>query len=95
MAVDRKTVQHVAALARLELSPEELDLYGAQLGSILGYVARLAELDLAGVEPLAHAAETSNVFREDVPRAPLGRDEALRNAPQSAGGFFVVPRVVE
>jgi aspartyl-tRNA(Asn)/glutamyl-tRNA(Gln) amidotransferase subunit C len=95
MAVDRKTVEHVARLARLDLAPEELDRLGTQLGAILDYVAQLGELDLAGVEPLAHAAETTNVFREDVPRPPLDRSEALKNAPERTDDSFVVPRVVE
>ena len=95
MTVDRKTVEHVARLARLELAPEELDRVGAQLGAILDYIAQLAELDLAGVEPLAHAAETVNVFREDTPRPSLDRSEALKNAPERTDDFFVVPKVVE
>ena len=95
MAVDRKTVEHVARLARLDLTPEELDRYGAQLGAILDYIAQLGELDLAGVEPLAHAAEASNVFREDAPRPSLDRAEALKNAPERTDEFFVVPKVVE
>jgi aspartyl-tRNA(Asn)/glutamyl-tRNA(Gln) amidotransferase subunit C len=95
VTVDRKTVEHVARLARLDLAPEELDRVGAQLGAILDYIAQLAELDLAGVEPLAHAAETSNVFREDVPRPSLDRSEALKNAPERTDEFFVVPKVVE
>jgi len=95
MAIDRATVEHVAKLARLELTPEELDLYGKQLGAILDYVAQLAALDVAGVEPLARAAEASNVFREDAPRPSLGRPEVLANAPERTDEFFVVPRVVE
>lgn len=95
MAIDPKTVEHVAKLARLDLTAEELGRYGAQLGAILDYIAQIAELDLSGVEPLAHAAETSNVFREDEPRPPLDRAEALKNAPQRTDEFFVVPRVVE
>jgi aspartyl-tRNA(Asn)/glutamyl-tRNA(Gln) amidotransferase subunit C len=95
MAIDRKTVEHVAKLARLELTPEEVDRYGKQLGAILDYIAKLEKIDLAGVEPLAHAADTANVFREDEPRAGLARDEALKNAPERTGDFFVVPKVVE
>jgi aspartyl-tRNA(Asn)/glutamyl-tRNA(Gln) amidotransferase subunit C len=95
MAIDRKTVEHVAKLARLELTPEEVDRYGKQLGAILDYIAKLEKIDLAGVEPLAHAADTANVFREDEPRAGLARDEAQKNAPERTGDFFVVPKVVE
>lgn len=95
VTIDRRTVEYVARLARLELSPEELDRYGTQLAAILEYVGQIGSLDLSGVEPLAHAAETANVFREDEPRPPLDRSEALRNAPGSTDEFFVVPKIVE
>lgn len=95
MAIDRKTVEHVAKLARLQLSPQELDRYGQQLGAILDYIAKLEKLDVSGVEPLAHAAESANVFRPDAPRPSLDRTEALKNAPERTGDFFIVPKVVE
>jgi len=95
MAIDRKTVEHVAKLARLELGPEDLERYGKQLGAILDYIAQLEKLDLKDVEPLVHPAETSNVFRADEPRPSLPREEALKNAPEKTGDFFVVPKVVE
>lgn len=95
MAIDRKTVEHVAKLARLKLSDEELDRYGRQLAAILDYIAKLEKLDVAGLEPLAHAAETSNVFRADAGRPCLERPEALKNAPERTNDFFIVPKVVE
>ena len=95
MAIDRKTVEHVATLARLKLSDEELTRYEKQLGAILEYIAKLEKVDLEGVEPLVHAAEGTNVFRDDVPRPCLEHHEALRNAPDKNGGFFIVPKVVE
>lgn len=95
MAIDPKTVQHVVRLAHLELSDEDLARYGSQLGAILDYVAQLEKLDVEGVEPLAHAAESSGVFREDVPGPCLPREEALKNAPERTGDFFVVPRIIE
>ena len=95
MAIDRKTVEHVAKLARLQLSPEELDRYGKQLAAILDYIAKLEKLDVQGLEPLAHAVDTENVFREDVPRPSLPRDAALQNAPEKNGDFFIVPKIVE
>lgn len=94
MAIDRKTVEHVAKLARLDLAPEALALYEKQLGAILDYIAKLEKLDVTGVEPLAHAGG-ENIFREDVTRPPLQRDEALKNAPERTHDFFVVPKVVE
>jgi aspartyl-tRNA(Asn)/glutamyl-tRNA(Gln) amidotransferase subunit C len=95
MAIDRKTVENVAKLARLQLSPEELDRYGAQLGAILDYIAKLEKLDVSALEPLAQAVETTNVFRDDVPRPSLPRDAALQNAPEKNGDFFIVPKILE
>lgn len=95
MAIDRKTVENVAKLARLQLTPEELDRYGKQLGAILDYIAKLEKLDVQGLEPLAHAVDTANVFREDAPRPSLPRDAALQNAPDKNGDFFIVPKIVE
>lgn len=95
MAIDRKIVEKVAKLARLQLSGEELDRYGAQLGAILDYIAKLEKIDVNGLEPLAHAVDTFNVFRDDVPRPSLSRDAALRNAPEKTGDFFIVPKIIE
>lgn len=95
MAIDRKTVEHVAKLARLQLSGEELAVYEKQLGAILDYVEKLGTLDVSRLEPLAHPAESSNVFRDDVVKPSLPRAEALRNAPDKNDDFFIVPKVVE
>ncbi len=88
-------IHYVARLARIELKPEEEQTLGAQLGNILGYVAKLKEVDVANVEPMAHAFPMVNVTRPDEPSAPLPHDEAMRNAPAKAGGLFVVPKIVE
>ena len=95
MAIDRKTVENVAKLARLQLTPDELDRYGKQLGAILDYIAKLEKLDVKGLEPLAHAVDTANVFREDAVRPGLARDAALQNAPEKNGDFFIVPKIIE
>lgn len=95
MAIARKTVEHVARLARLRLSEEELERYGSQLGAVLDLVARLETLDVSGLEPFAHPAEAENVFRDDAPRPSIPPEAALANAPERSGGFFVVPKVVE
>jgi aspartyl-tRNA(Asn)/glutamyl-tRNA(Gln) amidotransferase subunit C len=95
MAIDRKTVENVAKLARLQLTPEELDRYGAQLGAILDYIAKLEKLDVANLEPLAQAVDTQNVFRDDVPRPSLPREAALKNAPEKTEDFFIVPKIIE
>ena len=95
MSIERKTVEHVAKLARLQLSETELATYGAQLGAILDYIAKLEKLDVKDLEPLAHAAEARNVFRQDVPAPCLPRPEAIKNAPERTDDFFIVPKVVE
>ena len=88
-------VKYVAHLARLELTPEEEQKIGAQLGSILGYIETLKEVDVSGVEPTAHAFPLVNVTRADETRPSLSNEEALMNAPSKANGLFLVPRIVE
>ncbi len=93
--IDRKTIDHVALLARLELSEEEREVFTTQLEDILKYIEKLKELDTSKVEPMAYAATTKNVFREDVPRPSMGLEEALKNAPSRIADFFKVPKVIE
>ena len=88
-------VKYVAHLARLSLSPEEEQKIGAQLGNILGYIEKLKEVDVSGVEPTAHAFPLVNVTRPDEIRPSLSQEEALRNAPAQANGLFLVPKIVE
>ena len=87
-------VRHVAKLARLALDEQELARLGGQLESILGYVAKIGEVDVAGVEPLAHAADVKNVLRDDVVEGALPLDKVLQNAPDTDGPFFKVPKVI-
>jgi aspartyl-tRNA(Asn)/glutamyl-tRNA(Gln) amidotransferase subunit C len=95
MALERKDVEHVAHLARLELAEEELSRFHRQLDNILKYVEQLNQADTAGVEPLAHAAGAGNVFREDQVTPSLDRAKALEQAPDSDGRFFRVPRIID
>ncbi len=88
-------VKYVAHLARLALSPEEEQKLGAQLSSILGYVEKLKEVDVTGVEPTAHAFPLVNVTRPDEVHPSLEQADALRNAPAHANGLFIVPKIVE
>ena len=89
--IDREQVLHVAKLARLELSDEEVATMAAELSGILEHVDRISKLDLAGVEPTTHVVALENVLRADVPRSSLDRDEALASAPDPSGGAFRVP----
>jgi aspartyl-tRNA(Asn)/glutamyl-tRNA(Gln) amidotransferase subunit C len=91
MAISRDEVLHVARLARLALTEEEVERLGAQLNAILEAVGKVAELDLEGVEPTAHPLDLVNVWAEDEPRPSLPVEEALDNAPDREGGFFKVP----
>jgi aspartyl-tRNA(Asn)/glutamyl-tRNA(Gln) amidotransferase subunit C len=88
-------VKYVAHLARLELTPEEEQRIGAQLGEVLGYIEKLKELDVREVEPMAHAVPLVNVVRRDAVRPSLPHEEAMRNAPAEAKGLFIVPKIVE
>ncbi len=88
-------VKYVAHLARLALSPEEEQKLGAQLANILGYIEKLNEVDVTGVEPTAHAFPLVNVMRADEVRPSLPHEEAMRNAPAHASGLFIVPKLVE
>jgi aspartyl-tRNA(Asn)/glutamyl-tRNA(Gln) amidotransferase subunit C len=94
MALTREEVLHVAELARLSLSPEEIELFTVQLNEILEYVEKLQELDTSGVAPLAHVIPLFNVFREDLVRESLPLDAVLENAPAREDGNFLVPRVI-
>ena len=93
--ITRKEVEHVARLARLELSEDEKDLMTAQLDRILGYMDKLNELDMSQVEPTSHVIPMVNVMREDEVRPCLKQDEALANAPDRQEVFFRVPRIIE
>ena len=95
MANPSMDVAYVAHLARLELTPDEQTRFGAQLGEVLAYFEQLKQVDVTGVEPLAHAMPLANVTRDDAVRESLAHDDALRHAPASANGLFVVPKIVE
>jgi aspartyl-tRNA(Asn)/glutamyl-tRNA(Gln) amidotransferase subunit C len=94
MGISREEVEKVSLLGRLLLSEEELETMTTQMGQILGYMELLAEVDTEHVEPMAHAVELSDVFRADLPRPSLPRDQALANAPQRDGECYRVPAVL-
>jgi len=94
MIINREQVEHVALLARLDLSEEEIMLYTDQLNAILDYVGLLDQLDTSQAEAMAHILPLSNVFRADQVRPPLAVEDALANAPDRKGEYFRVPRIV-
>ena len=95
MAQPEIDIQYVAHLARLALSKEEEQTFGAQLADVLGYIEKLKEVDVTGVEPTAHPFPLINVTRVDEVRPGLSHEAALQNAPAQANGLFMVPKIVE
>ncbi len=93
--ITRKEVEHVANLARLNLTEEEAERYTKDLNAILEFAAKLNELDTSDVPATSHATDVKNVMREDVNRPSVSNEEALRNAPEHDEGQFKVPAVFE
>ena len=92
--ITQEQVRHVAKLSRLKMSDEEVGFFTSQLSSVLDYIGKLNELDVEGVEPMAHPTEMTNKFRNDEPGEPLTVAAALANAPAAAPPFFKVPKVL-
>ena len=95
MKISKQEVEHVAKLARLEITETEKEAFSQQLSSILTYMEQLKSVDASGVEPTATVLEQTNVFREDQVRPSLPVEKALMNAPESEEGHFVVPKIIE
>jgi aspartyl-tRNA(Asn)/glutamyl-tRNA(Gln) amidotransferase subunit C len=95
MAIDRAAVDHVARLARLDLSEEERERMRVEMTNILEHAAQIQALDLDGVEPTSHAIPLKNVMRADEVKPSLSQEEALAIAPRAEDGRFMVPRIVE
>lgn len=95
MSITNQDVEHVAKLARLELSEEEKTMFTEQLNAILQYAEQLNGLDTDNVEPTSHAVPLSNVLREDVARPSLPIEKVMLNAPDEEDGQFKVPAVLE
>ena len=94
MTIDIKDVEQVAQLARLQLTPEEKNLYALQLSQILEHAGKIATLDLSATQPTSHAVAVDNVLREDKVKPCLSPAEALKNAPVAEGAYFRVPKIV-
>ena len=91
--ISEEQVRHVANLARLGLTDEEIERMGGQLGAILGSIDKIGELDLTDVQPTENPLNMTNVLRPDEPRKELSREEALSEAPEPAEDLFAVPRI--
>jgi aspartyl-tRNA(Asn)/glutamyl-tRNA(Gln) amidotransferase subunit C len=94
MKITKKQVEHVAHLARLNLTEDELDKMTGQLDNILCYVEKLDELDTREISPTSHVFSVSNAFREDIVKESLPRNEVLMNAPKENGEMFQVPKII-
>lgn len=94
MRINKEEVEHVAKLARLEITEAEKEAFSQQLSAILTYVEQLRTVETTGIEPTATVVEQANVFREDRVQASLPVEQALSNAPESEEGYFVVPKII-
>ena len=95
MSINKETVEHVAYLARIELSTEESSKLSKQLESIVDFIDTLKGLNVENINPTSHILPINNVLRDDVSVQSLPIDKALMNAPQPEGNFFGVPKVIE
>ncbi|MCG7385804.1 MULTISPECIES: Asp-tRNA(Asn)/Glu-tRNA(Gln) amidotransferase subunit GatC [Paenibacillus] len=95
MSISNNDVQHVAKLARLNLTSEEEQTLTGQLNAILKYAEKLNELDTENIEPTTHVLHVSNVMREDETKESLSIEQVMRNAPEEEDGQFKVPAVME
>ena len=91
--IGKEDVKHVAKLARLELTEEEIEKYSRQLGDILKHVEQMNEVDTTGIEPMPHAIPVYNVMREDEVKYEQTKEELMANAPYEEDGFFRVPKI--
>lgn len=93
--IDKKLIEYIANLSRLELSEQEEEMFAGQLSGILSYIEKLRELNTEDVKPMAHTINVSNVFRDDTLGTSIARESALANAPAKIDAFFKVPKVIE
>ncbi|HHT9138235.1 MAG TPA: Asp-tRNA(Asn)/Glu-tRNA(Gln) amidotransferase subunit GatC [Candidatus Wunengus sp. YC60] len=95
MKIERKNIEYIANLSRIELSDQEKEMFVHQLSDILSYIEKLNKLNTDNIKPMAYSLNTTNVFREDKLGQPISRDDAMFNAPSKMGVFFKVPKVIE
>lgn len=95
MALTKEDVEHIAHLARLEVSDDEIAEYVAKLSGIIDFVAQLGELETSAVEPMAHPLEMSQRLRDDTVTEQDQRDDLQRNAADVNDGYYIVPRVID
>lgn len=92
--IDKKTIEHIAKLARLEITPAEVEEYSAQLSKALTHFEQISKINTQGIEPMVTPTEIENFWREDVAKSEFSAEEMTQNAPAKAGNLFKVPPVV-
>ena len=95
MTIDNKLIDYIAELSRLKVTDDDKETLKKDLGSIIGYIEMLNELDTTGVEAMSHALDVKNVFREDIVAESMDREFVLQNAVEKKDGCFIVPKAVE
>ncbi|MBC7959170.1 MAG: Asp-tRNA(Asn)/Glu-tRNA(Gln) amidotransferase subunit GatC [Vallitaleaceae bacterium] len=95
MKITKEQVTHVANLARLNLTEEEKEVMTKDMASIISFVDQMNGLDISGIKPTDHIIPINNVFRDDVVKPSMNREELLRNAPEQENGCYSVPKIVE
>lgn len=95
MALEKDEVRYIARLARLDFSEEEIERLANEMTAIVSYMDKLGELDTEGVPPMSHVLDLYNVDRDDETKQRISREEALKNAPETDGTYFHVPKVIE
>ena len=92
--ITKKEVLKIASLAKLSMSKGEIEMYTNQMNDILAYMDQLNELDTDDIEPLSHVLDLTNVTRADEEKLSLDREDVLKNAPETDGEYFIVPKVI-
>lgn len=95
MKITYEDVKHVAQLARITLTSEQITVLSKQLNDIVEYIEQLNEIDTSTIEPTSHVVPLNNIFREDLITPSLPRQEMLKNAPDSNDRFYIVPKIIE
>lgn len=92
--IDKKTVEHIAKLARLSITDQEAQEYSEQLSKVLSYFEQISKVDTKGIEPLVTASDMQTFWRDDIAKKELSAEEIVANAPEKTGHLFTVPPVV-
>jgi len=95
MSIDKKVIEYIANLSRIDLDESEKEMFVNQIGDILSYIEKLNKLNTDNLKPVTHTVNINNIFREDILETSFSPDIALFNAPSKMGVFFKVPKVIE